>query len=270
MRINLTTLSTLALSTIAACGGIAGAAAPTMDVLSADRELFVIACGFDYEFDDCDGARESSQATSGFYDNEITADLNDYYGTDISDAEGAIYSNITDQRIELEFFADASVVNTSIFSADAGVYGTADIEFEVLDDVRVVFEAYAEGYYQSYFTAGASLREVGGPLISGFGIQGASDDDTEFVGWLYAGTYSVSADLSASAMATVPSAGELSLSFRIYEMADFNTNGTVDAADFYAFYGQYLSGSANADFNGNGVTDSNDLNAYITSWYAAR
>lgn len=245
-------------------------AAPTMDVLSADRELFVIACGFDYEFNDCDGARESSQATSGFYDNQIIADLNDYYGGDIADADGMIYSNITDRRIELEYFSDAEVVDGGIFSADAGVYGDTTVEFEFLDDVRVVFEGYAEGYVQSYFSAGASLREVGGPSFASYAVQGAGDDDTQFVGWLYAGTYSVSAFFESSAFYGMPSAGELSLSFRVYDKTDFNVDGSVNSADKDAFLVQYRARSAAADYNGDGVTNSRDRSAFIADWRAAR
>lgn len=263
-------ISTIAFATIAACGTAASAAAPTMDILSADRELFVIACGFDYEFDDCDGDRQSSSATSGFYDNQIIADLNDYSNNDISDADGMIYSNITDKRIELEYFGNASVTDTNIFSADASVNGTTDVEFEVLDDVRVVFQGYAEGYYQSYFTAGASLREVGGPTIASFGVQGGTDDDVEHTGWLYAGTYTFSADFSASAMAFTPAAGELSLSFRIYDKTDFNTNGTVDNADLYAFYNQYIANSPEADYNGDGNTNWTDFMSFYTDWDAAQ
>ena len=66
-------LNTTGLIALAVCGTVASAS--EMEVLSADRVLFVIACGFDYEFDDCDGARESSDAISGFYDNQIIADL---------------------------------------------------------------------------------------------------------------------------------------------------------------------------------------------------
>lgn len=259
--------STLAL--LAGITGIASASTPTMDVLSADRELFVIACGFDYEFNDCAGARQSSQATSGFYDNQIVADLNDYYGGDIADADGMIYSNITDQRIELEYFADCSVTDTNIFSADASVYGDTDVEFEFLDDVRVVFEGYAEGYLQSYFTASASLREVGGPTFASFSVQGAGDDDAEFEGWLYAGTYRVSADLDANAFAYMPSAGELSLSFRVYHKTDFNTNGTVDTADLSAFLSHYSAGLPSADYNGDGSVNSADQSSFVADWLAA-
>lgn len=263
-------ISAIAMATIAACGTAASAAAPTMDILSADRELFVIACGFDYEFNDCDGARESSSAISGFYDNQIIADLNDYYSNDISDADGMIYSNITNKRIELEYFADASVTDTNIFSAEASVTGTTEIEFEVLDDVRVAFQGYAEGYYQSYFTASASLREVGGPTIASFGVQGGNDDDADYTGWLYAGTYTVSADLNASAMAFTPAAGELSLSFRIYERTDFNIDGTVNSADLYAFYNEYVSNSSQADYNGDGTVNWNDFMSFYTDWNAAQ
>ncbi len=260
-----------ALTIAAACGtSVASVTPSTMDVLSADRELFVIACGFDYEFDDCDGARESSQAISGFYDNEIDADLNDYYGGDIAEASGQIYSNITDQRIELEYFADCVVTDTNIYSADSSVTGDTDVEFEVLDDVRVVFEGYAEGYTQSYFTASAALREVGGPTFASFAVQGAGDDDTEFTGWLYAGTYSVSADFNASAMAYIPSAGELSLSFRVYHKTDFNTDGTINRADKDAFIAQYRSRTAAADYNGDGVTNSSDRSSFIADWRAAK
>ncbi len=268
MKNALTTPSIIAALSI--CGSIASAAAPTMEVLSADRELFVIACGFDYDFDDCAGARESSQATSGFYDNEIFADLNDYYGNDIAIADGQIYSNITTNRIELEYFADCEVTNSGIYSADAGVYGDTDVEFEFLDDVRVVFEGYAEGYLQSYFSAGASLREVGGPTLASFNVQGAGDDDTQFVGWLYAGTYSVSADFDASAFYSMPSAGELSLSFRVYHKTDFNTDGVVNTADRDAFIAQYRARTAAADYNGDGVTNRADRVSFIADWRAAR
>ena len=265
------TLSAIALMTVAASGTVASATAPaTMEVLSADRELFVIACGFDYEFDDCAGERESSDAISGFYDNEITADLNDYYGGDIADADGQIYSNITDNRIELEYFADSSVTDTNIYSADASVYGDTDIEFEVLDDVRVVFEGYAEGYTQSYFTASASLREVGGPTLASFAVQGAGDDDAEFTGWLYAGTYSVSADFDSTAMAHIPSAGELSLSFRVYHKTDFNTDGNIDRTDRDTFIAQYRARTAAADYNGDGVTNRADRVSFIADWRAAK
>ncbi len=262
-----TVLTAMALASVAAG---ANASLPTMDVLSADRELFVIACGFDYEFDDCAGARESSLATSGFYDNQIIADLNDYYGGDIADADGQIFSNITDRRIELEYFANAEVLDGGIFSADASVYGDTDVEFEFLDDVRVVFEGYAEGYTQSYFTAGGSLREVGGPVISSFAVQGAGDDDARFVGWLYAGTYSVSGDLDASAFFGVPAAGELSLSFRVYHKTDFNTDGSIDRADRDAFIAEYRARTAAADYNGDGVTNRSDRVAFIADWRAAR
>ena len=264
-------ISTVAFITVAVSGSIASAAAPTMDTLSADRELFVIACGYDYEFDDCDGARESSDATSGFYDNQIIADLKDYYNNDISEADGEIYSNITDKRIELEYFGDALVTNYSIFSADASVYGTTDIEFEVLDDVRVAFEGYAEGYYaQSYFNAHASFSEPGGPVFASFSVQGGGDDEVEYVGWLYAGTYTVSADFTVNAMLYYPAAGELSLSLRIYDRTDFNINGTVDAADFYAFYGQYIANSITADYNGDSVVNATDLSSFIADWIAAQ
>lgn len=262
-----TVLTAMAIASAAA--GV-HAAAPTMDVLSADRELFVIACGFDYDFNDCAGDRQSSLATSGFYDNQIIADLNDYYGTDIANADGQIYSNITDQRIELEYFANAEVVDGGIFSADSSVYGDTDVEFEFLDDVRVVFEGYAEGYTQSYFTAGASLREVGGALISSFAVQGAGDDEARFVGWLYAGTYRVSGDLDASAFFGVPAAGELSLSFRVYHKTDFNTDGSINAADRDAFIAQYRARTAGADYNGDGVTNRADRDAFIADWRAAR
>ncbi len=260
----------LIIAALGASSIAATAVAQEMEVLSADRELFVIACGFDYDFDDCAGARESSQAIFGFYDNEIFADLNDYYGNDIATADGQIYSNITSNRIELEYFATSEVTNSNIYSADASVYGDTDIEFEVLDDVRVVFEGYAEGYVQSYFTASAALREVGGPTIASFAVQGAGDNDTEFVGWLYAGTYSVSADLDASAFYSMPSAGELSLSFRVYHKTDFDTNGVIDRADRDAFIAQYRARTAAADYNGDGVTNRNDRISFIADWRAAR
>ncbi len=264
MRSFLTTL------VVAGLTSTAFAQSGTMDVLSADRELFVIACGFDYEFDDCAGDRQSTDATSGFYDNQIIADLDDYYGGDIADADGQIYSNITDRRIELEFFADAVVTDTNIFSADAGVYGTTDVEFEVLDDVRVVFEGYAEGYIQSYFWAGASLREVGGPSIAWYDVQGAGDDDAQFVGWLYAGTYAVAAHLDAGAGQTMPAAGELSLSFRVYHKTDYNTDGNINRADKDAFLVQYRARTAAADYNGDGVTNRSDRVSFIADWRAAR
>lgn len=253
-----------------AAGSAASATAPTMDVLSAERELFVIACGFDYEFNNCAGDIQSSAATSGFYDNQIIADLDDYYGNDISDADGQIYSNITDNRIELEYFGTASVTDENIFSADASVNGYTEVEFEVLDDVRVVFEGYVDGHVQSYFVAGASLREVGGSTIAGFGVQGQGQDDTEFVGWLYAGTYAVNADFIASAIVGVPSAGELGLSFRIYHKTDYNTDGAINNADRNAFLAAYNLGSPAADYNGDGVVNVNDRKRFIADWRTAK
>ena len=255
---------------IGVSGSVVSAAAPTMDVLSADRELYVIACGFDYEFNDCAGDVQSTGATSGFYDLNIVADLNDYSGGDISDADGQIYSNITDQRIELEYFGTASVTDTGIFSADASVFGNTDVEFEVLDDVRVVFEGYAEGYVQSYFIAGASLREVGGSTIAGFGVQGSGSDDADYVGWLYAGTYAVSAEFTASAAAYMPSAGEMGLSFRIYHKTDFNVDGVINTADRDAFLAAYQTRDPAADYNGNGVVNKADRVSFIADWRAAR
>ncbi len=257
-------------ATVVLAAGSAASATATMDVLSADRELFVIACGFDYEFNNCDGDIQSSQATSGFYDNQIIADLNDYYGNDISDADGMIYSNITDKRIELEYFGNASVTDTGIFSADASVNGDTLVQFEVLDDVRVVFEGYAEGYIQSYFTAGASLREVGGTTIASFAVQGEGNSDTHYVGWLYAGTYELNADFVASAAAFMPSAGELSLSFRVYHKTDFNTDGTVNNADRGAFLAAYNIGSSDADYNGDGVVNLTDRRSFLSDWRAAK
>lgn len=254
---------------------VAGAASPvfataTMDVLSADRELFVIACGFDYEFNNCAGDIQSSQATSGFYDNQIIADLDDYYGNDIAEADGQIYSNITDKRIELEYFGVANVTDQNIFSADASVNGTTEVEFEVLDDVRVVFEGYADGYVQSYFTAGASLREVGGSTIASFAVQGQGQDDAEYVGWLYAGTYAVNADFVASAYADMPSAGEMGLSFRVYHKTDFNVDGAVNNADRGAFLAAYNLGSDDADYNGDGVVNITDRRSFLNDWRAAK
>lgn len=257
-------------SALCAVTGAAHASA-TMDVLSADRQMLVIACGFDYEFDDCAGDNVSSTATSGFYDQHVVADLDDYSGNDISDADGMLYSNITDQRIEVEYFGDATVTDDGIFSADAGIQGQTEVEFEVLDDVRVVFEGYAEGYYEAYFVAGASLREVGGPVYSSFAVQGEGDDDAQFVGWLYAGTYAVSADFDCStASVSMPAAGELSLSFRVYDKTDYNTDGTIDRADKDAFIAQYRSRTAAADYNGDGVTNRNDRVAFIADWRAAK
>lgn len=259
----------LAAMVVLAAGSAASATA-TMDVLSADRELFVIACGFDYEFNNCAGDIQSSLATSGFYDNQIIADLDDYYGNDIAEADGQIYSNITDKRIELEYFGVANVTDQNIFSADASVNGTTEVEFEVLDDVRVVFEGYADGYVQSYFTAGASLREVGGSTIASFAVQGQGQDDTEYVGWLYAGTYAVNADFLASAYGDMPSAGEMGLSFRVYHKTDFNVDGTVNNADRGAFLAAYNLGSGDADYNGDGVVNITDRRSFLNDWRAAK
>lgn len=260
----------LTILSVIAGGSTALASAPTMDVLSAERELFVIACGFDYEFNDCAGDRRSSAATSGFYDDQIIADLNDYYGNDISDADGQIYSNITDQRIELEYFGDASVTDNQIFSADASVNGTTTVEFEVLEDVRVVFEGSAEAYIPSYFIAGASLSEVGIGTIASYGVQGDGSDSERFVGWLYAGTYRVNADFIASAGQNSPSAGELTLSLRIYDKTDFNTDGVINTADRDAFLVQYRARTAAADYNRDGVTNRADRDSFIADWRAAR
>ncbi len=249
---------------------VTSATASTMEILSADRELLVIACGFDYEFDDCAGDRLTSD-TAGAFDQQIVADLDDWYGSDISRADGSIFSNITSNRIELEYFADCAVQDAGFFAADAGVQGQTSVTFEVLDDVRVVFEGYAEGYEPGYFVAGAGLREEGGPGIASFGVQGLGDDETRFVGWLYAGTYTLSADIDVST-GSVPfdAAGEFSLSFRVYDKADFNTDGAVDRDDRRAFIAAYRERSADADFNGDGVTNSADRKAYIAAYRASR
>ena len=55
------------------------------------------------------------------------------------------------------------------------------------------------------------------------------------VGWLYAGTYAVSAHVDARARADLPAAGDLGLSFRIYHKTDFSADGRVDQADRDAF-----------------------------------
>lgn len=242
---------------------------PVLEPISAERELFVIACGFDYEFNECDGARESSSAASGYYGETIVADLDDYYGPDIADAYGWLDTNITPTSIDVEYIADAEVVNGGIFSADAGVYAESDIEFEFLDDVRVVFGGYAESFYQAYFVAGASLREVGGPVYASFVVQGGGDDDDQFTGWLYAGTYSIRADLDASAFFGMPAAGELNAFLRVYHKTDYNTNGTVDFADLSAFYAAYSAGSPAADYNGRDGVTSADLSGFVNDWLDA-
>ena len=257
-------------SALAAICGVSHASA-TMDILSANRQMLVIACGFDYEFNDCAGDNVSSSATSGFYDQSVIADLNDWYGGDISDASGDIFSNITDNRIELEYFANCSVTDGGIFSADAGVQGSTEVEFEVLDDVRVVFEGYAESYEPGYFVAGASLREVGGPVISSFFVAGEGDDGVSFTGWLYAGTYEVSGDIDAgTASVTVDAAGELSLSFRVYHKTDFNTDGVINRTDRDAFIAEYRNRTAAADYNGDGVTNRDNRVSFINDWRAAK
>ena len=261
-----------ALTAALIAGTASVASASTMDVLSAQRQLLVIACGFDYEFNDCAGDNVSSAATSGFYDQDIVADLNDYYGGDIADAAGSIYSNITDQRIELEYFSQGEVLDGGIFSADAGVQGSTDVECEVLDDVRVVFEGYAENYIDgTYFDAGGALSEVGGPSIASFSVRGDGDDSAQFVGWLYAGTYSVSADIdNSTASVNDPIAGELSLSFRVYHKTDFNVDGQINRADRDAFIAEYRNRTAAADYNGDGVTNRADRVAFIADWRAAK
>ena len=257
-------------SALCAVSGAAHASA-TMDILSAERQMLVIACGFDYEFNDCAGDNVFSTATSGFYDQNVTADLDDYYAGDIADASGQLFSNITSNRIELEYFADCTVSDAGIFSADAGVQGETTVEFEVLDDVRVVFEGYAEGYEPGYFVAGASLREVGGPSIASFAVQGEGDDGAQFTGWLYAGTYEVSGSIDAgTASVTVDAAGELSLSFRVYHKTDFNTDGTINRADRDAFITEFRARTDAADYNGDGVTDRDDRVAFIADWRVAK
>ncbi|MCA9311652.1 MAG: hypothetical protein KDA21_10635, partial [Phycisphaerales bacterium] len=98
----------------------------------------------------------------------------------------------------------------------------------------------------------------------------AGDDDEHYVGWLYAGTYAVSADFTASAAAFIPSAGELSLSFRIYHKTDFNTDGTIDVNDKEAFLDEFRARTAAADYNGDGVTNRDDRVSFIADWRAAR
>lgn len=259
---------------IALTGLVAGlaapalAATPTLDMISADRELFVIACGFDYEFDDCDDARHSTGAATGYYGDTIVADLDDYYGNDIADAWGWLDTNATTTTIYHEVMSDATVSNSGIFSADAGVYADGDYEFEFLDDVRVKLTGYVESYYPSYFDAGASLREVGGLYLASFGVIEEGDSDLEFTDWLYAGTYQLNTHYDASGRYGMPSAGEMLVILKVYHKTDFNTNGTTDNSDLSAYVNAYVAGSSAADYNGDGVTNTTDLSSYVSDWSA--
>lgn len=71
--------------------------------------------------------------------------------------------------------------------------------------------------------------------------------------------------------ASTPGNEGLLIGFRVSRLpqpclADFNSDGGVDADDIIAFFASWDAGEIAADFNGDGGVDSDDVIAFFTRW----
>lgn len=227
---------------------------------------------YDYEFNDGVWDTESDDAPLGQFQATVVADLDDYYGNDVSDANGGADIGVTSTDISVSLIGEAELDHPGLFQADSGYEGAFDTSFNVTTKVRVVYSAGAfaeEGYTIAY----ASFNGPNGRIAYVEALESDSDYDA-FTGWLEAGSYTISASLQAGVYggpSTVAYAGgEVELDLKVYAAADFDLDGDVDRHDRRTFRDAYLSGNGTADITGDGFVTGADWQEFRKLWRGAR
>jgi|GEM_PF-3406544 len=248
------------------------ARAQAVEVTAHHRAYDLWASGYDYEFDDGIWVQRETHELLAPWNRDEEVVLDDYYGVEVSRASATHDSAWTSEGLTVSMHSRARSDHAPYFQTDAGSVQRLEVDFDVRRRVRYRLLLDVETDPDEYSVVTAWMN---GPEGSHFGMQvwGGDTEVHEESGWLRVGSYALELQLDAGILLTHGESAicdtftELDLS--LFQAADFDLDGDVDALDRLRFRQAFTASSAGADVDGDGDTDARDWRIYLHLWLSA-
>lgn len=257
----------------------APAAAQTFTVTSASRQVRSYAYVYDSFWRDSGSVtdQESSNLLGDFDETAAAATSGRFQW---ADGDAYQVSDITNQAIWSEIYADSRALDYDAGTARSDNRGSFSASFTVPSRVRVAFsgELGAWGSNPSPIIDGAiTLAGPGGVMFTRT-LDDYGGDDGSLYGFLQPGTYTINASTRAELTASIypdeyEEDGETAFSYLIFYLhthcvADYDVDDNVDAWDLQWYTQAHAAGQDDADVDGDGDVDGDDLAAFQAAYTA--